>query len=68
MDQEGGFLTLEAELFFLGVTEDFFSLTIFFVGCGNAVVVNSFPAGVEGAFVLFLSIRVVRGILGVTWL
>lgn len=52
MDHDEGFLALEPELFFLGVGEDFFSLIIFIVGCGDAVVVNSFLAGVEGAFVV----------------
>lgn len=77
LGREEGFLVREAGLFFLGVT-GFFGLIIFTVGWGDAAVVNSFLAAVEGTCVVWkpvfegfewlLYVGVVRGTLYVQWL
>ncbi len=78
LGQEEGFLVREGELFFLGVTAGFFSLTIFTVGCSDAVEVSGFLAVVEGTCVVWkpasdgtewtLYMGVVRGLTrGVVW-
>lgn len=78
MDQVEGFLAREAELFFLGVTEDFFSLITLTVDWGDAAVVNGFLKVVEGACVVWrpafdvtevsLYMGVVSATLCVQWL